>query len=73
MAVDRGKIIDDLKDLILTLQGKNCKEIRQKWSEKLDRVKVAIENLSPEDLSWVSKEYYKWFKTTIGIDKSFRI
>lgn len=60
----KEKILDDMKDLILTLKNKG-QELREPylhslWSAKWIRVKAALHIASEEDTIWVQDRINKW-------------
>jgi hypothetical protein len=58
----REKILEDLKEVVLTLGSGNLSNDRIKglWLQKSNHVMEAINLLSKEDFNWVESHYRKW-------------
>ena len=60
-------ILNDFKDLVSTVRSPNFnnEKVKQLWREKFIRVQEEMDQLSKEDLAWVTKEYSSWHKKNI--------
>lgn len=65
--MDKDKIFESLKNLILTLKSPNFNEpsIREKWINLRDEVLESIKKLSEEDIKDLTLKYELWYSEEV--------
>jgi hypothetical protein len=63
----KEKILESIKDLVLTLKSSNLKEpkVQGLWREKQKEVHEALKVLSVSDLKWLDTQYKEWYKREV--------
>jgi hypothetical protein len=68
--MNKEKLFDDLKDLILTLKKnpymKSDVFLVKKWQDKQQKVLTEIKKLSIDDHKWLDQQYQIWYKKEIA-------
>ena len=68
----KERILNDIQDLIKTLQGPNIKDanVLRLWREKAEKVMKDFKGLSNVDIAWLMKEYQVWHSANVQIDNN---
>ncbi|MFA7219014.1 MAG: hypothetical protein WC119_00615 [Synergistaceae bacterium] len=67
--MDKDKIFESLKNLILTLKSPNFNNpsVRGKWIKLKDEVLEAVKNLSEEDIKDLTLKYELWYSEEVKL------